>query len=81
MQLANKRDIVINRFSYTTMGTVGPSPLLGSLVDLNVRNQKVGGVEALGVGIGLSIAEETEKELGGLLRPARSRDAELFACE
>lgn len=72
---------MINRVAYTTVGTVGPSPLLGSLVDLNVRNQKVGGVEALGVGIGLSIAEETKKELGGLLRPARSRDAKLFACE
>lgn len=63
------------------MGTVSPSPLLGSLVDLNVGNQKAGGVEALGVGVGLSITKETEKELGGLLRPASSRDTKLFTCE
>lgn len=63
------------------MGTVSPPPLLGSLVDLNMGYQKVGGVEALGVGVGLSVAEETEKELGGLLRPTCSRDTELFTCE
>lgn len=63
------------------MGTVSPPPLLGSLVDLNMGYQKVGSVEALGVGVGLSIAEETEKELSGLLRPTCSRDTELFTCE
>ena len=61
------------------MGTVGPSPLLGGLVDLDVGDDKVGGVETLQVGVRLSVLEETEKELGGLDGPAGTGDTELLS--
>jgi len=66
--------------TYTTVGTVSSSSLLGGLVDLNVRNNEVGGVETLHVGIGLSIAEETEQKLGGLDGPAGTGNTKLLAC-
>jgi hypothetical protein len=61
------------------VGTVSSSPLLGGLVDLDVGDLEVGGVETLGVGVGLSVAEETEKELGRLLGPAGAGNTELLA--
>lgn len=75
------RCIIMDRTAYTTVGTVSPSPLLRSLVDLNMGNRKVGGIKSLGVGVGLCVAEETEKELGGLFRPTCSRDTELLTCK
>lgn len=66
--------------TYTTVGTVRPPPLLGGLVDLDVANDEVGGVETLDVGVGLSVAEQTENELGGLDGPASAGDTELLAC-
>lgn len=48
------------------MGTVRSATLLGGLVDLDVLDNQVGGVEALGIGIGFGVLEKTEKELGGL---------------
>lgn len=50
----------------TTVGTVCSAALLGGLVDLDVLDNQVGGVEALGIGIGFGVLEKTEKELGGL---------------
>lgn len=61
------------------MGTVCASPLLGGLVDLDVLDDEVAGVEALGVGVGLGVLEEAEKELGGLDGPAGLGDAEGLA--
>lgn len=61
------------------MGTVCASALLWCLVDLDVLNNKVAGIEALGVSVGLSVLEETEEELGGLDWPAGAGDTELLA--
>jgi hypothetical protein len=61
------------------VSTVCASSLLWCLVDLDVLNDKVGGIEALGVGIGFGILEETEKELGGLDWPAGTGNTHLFA--
>lgn len=71
----------VNRVSYTTMGTVSPSPLLWGLVDLNVGDQEIGGVETLSVGVGFSVPKEAKKELGRLLRPAGAGDTKLLAYE
>ena len=66
--------------TYTTVGTVSAPALLGGLVDLDVLDDQVGGVETLGVGVGLSVLEETEKDLGGLDGPAGLGDTERLAC-
>ena len=62
------------------MGTVCASPLLGGLVDLDVLDDQVAGIETLGVGVGLGVLEQTEKKLGGLDGPAGLGDTELLAC-
>jgi hypothetical protein len=65
--------------TYTTVGTVRPSALLGGLVDLDVLDNQGASVEALGIGVGLSILKEVEEVLGGLDGPAGSGDTELLA--
>lgn len=67
------------RSTYATVGTVCASALLWCLVDLDVLDDEVAGIETLGVGVGLSVLEETEKELGGLDWPAGTGDTELLA--
>ena len=62
------------------MGTVSAPALLGGLVDLDVLDDQVGGVETLGVGVGLSVLEQTEEDLGGLDGPAGLGDTESLAC-
>ena len=62
------------------MGTVGASAALGGLVDLDVLDNKVASVKTLGVGVGLSVLQEVDEELGGLLGPASLADTELLAC-
>lgn len=62
------------------MGAVCPAALLGSLVDLDVLDDQVAGIEALGIGIGLGVLEETQQELGGLDGPAGAGDTPLLAC-
>ena len=66
--------------AYTTVSTVCSSALLGGLVDLDVLDDQVAGIETLGVGVGLGVLEQTEKELGGLDGPAGLGDTELLAC-
>ena len=66
--------------TYTTVGTVCAAALLGGLVDLNVLDNQVAGVETLGVGVGLGVLEETEEELGRLDGPAGLVDTESLAC-
>lgn len=61
------------------MSTVGATALLRCLVDLDMFDDQVAGVEALGVGVRFGVLEETEEELGGLFGPAGFGDAELFA--
>ncbi len=53
--------------------------MLGSLVDLDVFDNQVAGVKALGVGIGFGIPQQAKDELSGLDGPACSGDTELFA--
>lgn len=62
------------------MGAVGAAALLGGLVDLNVLDNQVTGVETLSIGVGLGVLEETEKELGGLGGPAGTGNTPLLAC-
>jgi len=62
------------------MCTVRAAALLGRLVDLDVLDDQVAGVQALGVGVGFGVLEEREEEGGGFLGPAGAGDAELFAC-
>ncbi len=63
----------------TTVGTVGSAALLGGLVHLDVLDDQVGGVETLGVGVGLGVLEQTEEELGRLDGVTSFGDTELFA--
>ena len=42
------------------MSTVSASSLLWSLVDLNVLDDQIAGVETLSVGIGFGVLKETE---------------------
>lgn len=65
--------------TYTAVGTVGAPALLGGLVDLDVLDDQVAGVETLGVGVGLSVLEEAEEVLGGLDGPPGAGDTELLA--
>jgi hypothetical protein len=67
--------------TYTSVGTVSAPALLGSLVDLDVLDDQVAGVKTLGVGVGLSVLEETEKDLGGLDGPASAGDTHGLAWE
>jgi hypothetical protein len=46
-----------------------------------VLDNKVASVETLGVGVGLSVLQEVDEELGGLLGPASLADTELLACK
>jgi hypothetical protein len=54
--------------------------LLRGLVDLDVLNDQVAGVETLGICICLCVLEEPEKEFGGLDWPSGARNTELLAC-
>ncbi len=62
------------------MSTVCTTSLLWRLVDLDVLDNQVAGVEAFGVCVCFCIFEEAEQEFGGLFGPAGFGDAELFAC-
>lgn len=63
----------------TTVGTVCSAALLGGLVDLDVLDDQVGGVEAFGVGVGFGVLEESEEELGRLDWVTGLGDTECFA--
>ena len=51
-----------------------------TLIDLDVLDDEVAGVEALCVGVGFGVLEEADEELGGLDGPAGLGDTEGFAC-
>jgi hypothetical protein len=62
------------------VSTVSSSALLRCLVDLDVLDDQVACVKTLGIGVCLSILEETEDELGRLDGPSCAGDAELLSC-
>jgi len=62
------------------VGTVGAATALGSLVDLDVLDNQVAGVETLAVGVGLGVLQKVNEELGGLDGPAGLADTPLLAC-
>lgn len=66
------------RMTYTTMSAIRATTLFGRLVDLNVLDDEVAGVEAFGVGVCFCVLEEAEEEFGGFFGPAGFGDAELF---
>lgn len=68
-----------NCLTYTTVSSVGSSSLLGGLVDLDVLDDQVAGVEALSIGVGLGVSKEAEQELGRLYGPSSLGDTELLA--
>ena len=70
-----------DRSTYATVGTVSAPALLGGLVDLDVLDDQVAGVETLGVGIGFGILEQTNQELSRLDGPAGLGDTESLACK
>jgi hypothetical protein len=61
------------------VSTICASPLLGRLVDLNVLDDQVAGIQALGIRVRLSVLEERQEELGGLDGPASLGDTEVLA--
>jgi hypothetical protein len=63
------------------VSTVCSSALLGGLVNLDVLNDQIAGIETLGIRICLCVLEEAEKEFGRLDWPSSSRDTELLACD
>lgn len=65
--------------TYPSMRAIGPTSLFRRLVHLDVLDDQVARVEALGVGVGLGVLEQAEEELGGFDGPAGFGDAELFA--
>lgn len=64
---------------YTTVSAIRPTSLLRRLVHLDMLDDQVPRVEALGVGVGLGVLEQAEEELGGFDGPTGFGDAELFA--
>ena len=64
----------------TTVSSVCSAALLGGLVDLDVLDDQVRGVETLGVGVGLGVLEQTQKELGGFDGVSGFGDTKLLAC-
>jgi hypothetical protein len=65
--------------TYTTVSTVCSSTLLGGLVDLDVLDDQVSGVETFGVGVCLCVLQETQEELSRLDWPSSTGDTELLA--
>jgi hypothetical protein len=61
------------------MSTIRASPLLGRLVDLDVLDNEIIGVQALAISIGLSILQQALQELSGLDGPAGLAHTELLA--
>lgn len=74
------KPLSVTGFTYTTVSTVSAPSLLGGLVDLDVLDDQVAGIESLGVGIGLSVLEEADEDLSRLDGPASPGDTESLAC-
>ena len=62
------------------MSTVCTTTLLRRLVDLDVLDDQVASVQALGVGVCFCVLKESEEMFGRLDGPAGAGDTKLFAC-
>jgi len=62
------------------VSTVCAATLLWRLVDLDVFDDEVAGVESLEIGVCLGVLEESEEKLGGLDGPPCARYTPLLAC-
>ena len=62
------------------MSTVGASPSLGGLVDLDVLDNEVGSVETLNVCVGLGVLEEIDQKVGRLNGPPGLANTPLLSC-
>ena len=67
------------RWTDSTVSTVRASALLRGLVDLDVLDDQVARVQALGIGVGLGVLEEGDEMLSRLDGPSGASDAELLA--
>jgi len=63
----------------TTVGTVSSAALLRCLVDLDVLNDQVTGIESLGIGICLCVLQKTEELLSRLDWPSSTSDTECLS--
>ena len=63
-----------------TVSTICSPTLFGGLVDLDVLDEEIAGVETFSIGVGFGVLEEVEEEGGGLLGVAGSGDAHCFSC-
>ena len=61
------------------MSTIRPPPLFRRLVDLDVFDDEVARIQALGICVGFCVFKQPDKESGGFFRPAGFGDAKLFA--
>lgn len=61
------------------MGSVCSSSLFWCLVDLDVLDDEVVGVQAFGIGVGLGVLEQANKEFGGFDWVSGFRNPKLFA--
>ena len=66
--------------TYPTVGTVGAPALLRGLVDLDVLDNQIARVEALGVRVRLGVSKEREEVLRRLDGPPSTGDTELLSC-
>lgn len=66
--------------THTTVSTVCAATLLWCLVDLNVLDNQVGGIQTLGVGVGLSVLKKRGQELSRLDGPASLAHTKCLAC-
>ena len=65
--------------TYATVSAVSAAALLRCLVHLDMLDDQVSRVKALGVGVCLRVLQETKKKFGGFDGPASAGDAELFS--
>lgn len=63
----------------STVGSVCSSSLFWCLVDLNMLDHQIVGVEALSIRVRLSVLEQTKEKFGGLDWVSGFRDAKVLA--
>ena len=64
----------------SAVSSVCSTSLFGCLIDLDMFNDQVAGIEAFDISVGFGILEKSEKEFSRFDRVAGTGDSELFAC-